>query len=985
MIKRASTSEKRRHSGRSMRSRMRIWFLAVAFVPVLLYIVIDYIAESRSIEILTTRKLTAIRDLKAEQLNRWLDERIGDLHTMSEEEDVTSIIERMHASRERTWDTSGRAELAAFLSLLVDHYDAYRNAVLMFVDDEVIVHSVRKVHVAEKAPLRHLLDAVQEHEEIQLSGMYNLSGDADAPQMWIAAPVHCNAHAGAHLIAVLILEIDLERSVYPLMMKRIGLGETGETLLVNRKSVAVTALRWHDDAALKLKIFAEPAALAASGRNGVIEAEDYRGEEVLAAYTFLPRFGWGLVAKQDLSELTAPLQERTQSLLLGLAGALVIVLLLASLLAGKLTRPIGRIAVASNRMAAGSYEIRIGDQENTELQQMADSFNAMAAAIQHRLELSSRNRHVLTELVTAAGLKVFAERTATHVGQSVDALIAMFYSRSANGDVLLPSGGYGYATDEAPVFSTRKPDGQLGRAVAAGGLQFIRLDQDTEFIFRTIAGTIVPTEFATLPLVIDGELRGAILLAKARPFSDLDRDLLESISLELHSAFHRVLDDEERARLATDLQESNQELESMTEELQQQSEELRLQNIELGDQKTRLVEANRIKGEFLSNMSHELRTPLNAIMTLSRALSLQAGERLTPEEHEYLDIVRTNGKNLLLLINDLLDLSRLDAGTMRLHVTRFDITVLLQDIIQGVSPIAEEKGIDLEITVPDVPVIVQSDERNIRMIVQNIVANAVKFTEQGGVTVQAQEENDAIIIDVHDTGIGIPASQLPSIFDEFRQVDGTTSRQYEGTGLGLAIAAKAAALLNGRITAESQEGEGSHFRVILPAKLEDVPASLPHPPLQGHPRQGSPRPRPPRPRERRRLLIVEDNETIILQLRGTLRDEGYEIRTINRGDEAIDAMRSWKPDVVLLDLMLPALDGFSVIEQMQGEDLLRRLPVIVLTAKDLTSDERFFLTRHGRMRVLQKGEIDEEELLISIYDIVEDAAASSHAADGDGV
>ncbi|MCX6307981.1 MAG: ATP-binding protein, partial [Bacteroidia bacterium] len=239
-----------------------------------------------------------------------------------------------------------------------------------------------------------------------------------------------------------------------------------------------------------------------------------------------------------------------------------------------------------------------------------------------------------------------------------------------------------------------------------------------------------------------------------------------------------------------------------------------------------LDEANKQKTIFLSNMSHELRTPLNSVIALTGVLNRRLAQKIPLEEYSYLEVIERNGKHLLSLINDILDLSRIEAGKEDMEVVQFNAVQLIHEIVDLIEPQAVEKKIDLLYLPQQNELIVESDFKKCRHILQNLIGNAVKFTEKGKVEIIAKKEGEYLNIDIIDTGIGISESQLQHIFDEFRQADNSTSRRFGGTGLGLSIAKKYTAVVGGSITVNSTPGEGSVFTLKLPIHLADDSAEV---------------------------------------------------------------------------------------------------------------------------------------------------------------
>jgi signal transduction histidine kinase/CheY-like chemotaxis protein len=497
---------------------------------------------------------------------------------------------------------------------------------------------------------------------------------------------------------------------------------------------------------------------------------------------------------------------------------------------------------------------------------------------------------------------------------------------------------------------------------------------------------MLPKDIISIPIIIDSVVSGIVSLACVKPYSSRVLEIMEQPWTKgFATALSNMWANAETARLAEELKGTNkrlrgqaEELQAQAEELQAQSEELRQnadelqeQNLELEAQKEQVESANRLKSEFLSNMSHELRTPLNSVMALSRVLMIQAGEKLSQEERSYLEIIERNGRNLLHLINDILDLSKIEAGGMEIHPKSFSVTSTLETILDRVDPMAREKGIRLECQLPDDFPPIESDEARVHQILQNLIANAVKFTRQGSVSVSGSTDDENVSIGISDTGIGISENDLLCIFEEFRQVDGGTTRAYEGTGLGLAIARRTARMLGGDVAVESELGRGSTFTITLPLKwnnalpVSESPAFKP-PGTVGQARAAGlavDDDSTAAGKRHQRLLLVEDNEAAVIQVRTVLEAAGYHVDVVRDGQEALDYVERTIPDGVILDLMMPGIDGFEVLENIRGKDLTAHLPVLILTAKDLTPEDFHKLSANNIQQLIQKGDVDRGGLL----------------------
>lgn len=433
--------------------------------------------------------------------------------------------------------------------------------------------------------------------------------------------------------------------------------------------------------------------------------------------------------------------------------------------------------------------------------------------------------------------------------------------------------------------------------------------------------------------------------------------------------FNSMLAYKKVQKLSDELESKNIILEGQSQEMARQRDELSEQNIELMQQKNKLDEASRIKNVFISNMSHELRTPLNSVISLSGILKRKLSSIIPAEEHSYIDIIEKNGKRLLALINDILDLSRIESGKEKISLSKFTIDELVKMVLVAIESQAQEKNIKLSTHLgKELPALI-SDFSKCRHVLENIVANAIKFTEKGKVDISAVQADDMIHIIVKDTGIGIKQDQLQYIFDEFRQTDESLSKKYEGTGLGLSIAQKNVRLLDGSIEVQSSFGKGSTFTIKLPLKSPQQPADIPIEDLEGYgvPDKSTGQNFAHSFRESS-ILLVEDNDSAVIQITDILEEKSYGLYFAKNGREALKQIDKKIPDIILLDLMMPEIDGFEVLRAIRSNEKTKNIPVIILTAKYISKKELEFLKGNNIFQLVQKGNINKKNLLKIIED-----------------
>jgi len=953
---------------KSIKGRLIFWMLIISILPLLVSAGIIYAQRLRNIKSMQFGKLEAVRDLKVREINRWLEERTGGLLSIAENFGIRDLG-RAFSNPEQTQEELIILQDAETLlkRYLANHRDYIELSVMNTASGRIEV-STDKMRIGEDRSKDLYFTEPLRTGELYIKDIY-YSATLRQPAMTFSAPVRGLAHDGGHVIGVLVARIDLEGSLYDLLLNRTGMGNTGETLIVNSDVVALNELRHRDNAPLRLKIEARPAVMAAGGETGIMETVDYRGEQVMAAYTHILRTGWGFVAKQDLSELYGPIAVMRTSFLIVLAVSFLAIYLAARFLSSSLVRPIGELAEALARLQRGDPEARSRVERNDELGFLARSFNSMADSIQSQMAIQQGNSDLSESMVKAATLDSLGRGALIKLLEITDAQFGVIYLYDEEEALFKRLSSVGVNEELLEPFSGDRFTGELGRALATRKISHTKeIPKDTLFTFTTIAGTAVPRELLTIPLITKDRVTALIALGSLKSFTRESLEILRQSWPGLNTGFSNLLANEETRRLAEKLGSSNDELTSMNDELQSQSEELHQQTEELKAQKQELEikgiqveEANRLKSEFLSNMSHELRTPLNSILALSQLIMTDGIGKDPVQESEYMKVIERNGLILLNLINDILDLSRIEVGQMDLNLSEFEPEDTLRRAAETTRPMAESKKLELQVKIDRAPVM-HSDEKKLRQILLNLLSNAIKFTEEGGIEVVLSESRGEVSFVVRDTGIGISESDLESIFQEFRQVDGSTTRKYEGVGLGLSISQKLAGLLGGRITVQSRPGKGSVFTLLLPARYREEEVI--------EPEAAAAFPEKPPARETPLILVVEDNEVAALQIRSALQGSGWNVTVAPGGSQAIESIAGQVPDLVILDLMMPKVDGFQVLQKMRSERATRRLPVLVLTAKELTSDDRSRLKHNNIRELIQKGSIDREKLVASVARIL---------------
>ncbi|QGV78159.1 HAMP domain-containing protein [Streptomyces ficellus] len=773
-------------------------------------------------------------------------------------------------------------------------------------------------------------------------------------------------------------------------------------------------------------------------------------------------------------------------------------------MAGNLTRQVRAIAAVATAVTRGDLNLKIDVDAAGEIQVLQDNINTMIANLRDTTLANEEQDWLKGNLARISGLMqgrrdlddvaslIMSELTPVVSAQHGAFFLAMptgggnEIGADEDGSYeLCMRGSYGYSAGSMPT-SFRPGETLIG--TAAEEKRTIQVNVPPGYLrISSGLGEAAPAHVVVLPVLFEGKVLGVIELASFQPFTQIQRDFLNQIAEMIATSVNTIsvntktevllkqsqeLTEQLRERSAElesrqkALQDSNAELEEKAELLAQQNRDIEVKNTEIEEARQVLEEraeqlavSMRYKSEFLANMSHELRTPLNSLLILAKLLADNADGNLSPKQVEFAETIHGAGSDLLQLINDILDLSKVEAGKMDVSPTRIALVQLVDYVEATFRPLTAEKGLDFSVRVsPELPATLHTDEQRLLQVLRNLLSNAVKFTDSGAVELVIRPakadvpqsireqlleagslrdaEGDLIAFSVTDTGIGIAASKMRVIFEAFKQADGTTSRKYGGTGLGLSISREIARLLGGEIHAASEPGRGSTFTLYLPLHPTELPPQgYGHghgPELHQHPedgaldvhglpgagtgadrsdrrsgsgalfrhrrraalgaaeqrtalpgrpgQQGQPQPgRPGQPGpasgaggatggsgasevpagaqadaeawqeagEPRRsfdfhgekVLIVDDDIRNVFALTSVLEQHGLSVLYAENGREGIEVLEQHDDvTVVLMDIMMPEMDGYATTTAIRRMPQFAGLPIIALTAKAMKGD-----------------------------------------------
>jgi len=706
---------------------------------------------------------------------------------------------------------------------------------------------------------------------------------------------------------------------------------------------------------------AEAIARTQAGGQGKV-----RAKKVVAHLLKIDEFAQ---AKGDELYLAETVQK--QSLNRQLIIIVCIILLFSMIVSWYLLRgirqPLKQLTMAAKQFSQGKMDARSDYISANEFGTLTTSFNLMAHTVKTQMHISEQTAQLAGVMLRETEARSFCRELLKMLVDHTGSQIAAIYLLNQEKTEFEHFESIGLGRGGRESFSALQLEGEFGAALATGRMHRISdIPEDTRFTFATVSGEFKPQEIITLPLHSDHSVPAVLSLASIHNYDSSIIRLLEDILPMVAARMSGILAFRKIQDLAAQLEHQNSELEAQRENLAIQANELSHQNSELEIQKQQMEEANRLKSAFLSNMSHELRTPLNSVISLSRVLGRRLDGTIPEEEYGYLEVIERNGKNLLMLINDILDLSRIEAGREEISLSQFSIHRLVAEIVAMLETQAKEKDIVIQnLVAEDMPLII-SDADKCLHILQNLISNAVKFINDGKIEISAQLVDTELHITVQDTGIGIAADQLPHIFGEFRQADDSTSRKFGGTGLGLSIAQKYAAHLKGHIDVESILGQGSTFTLRLPVKLSQTGDESRVKTTAGEKFTATSASELAVVGHGQTILLVEDSEPAIIQVTDIVSRHGYRVLVARNGHEALEHIEKSPPEAMILDLMMPEMDGFELLGKIRNTKLASLLPVLILTAKHVTKEELSFLKGNNIHQLIQKGDVNRNDLLAAI-------------------
>jgi CheY-like chemotaxis protein/signal transduction histidine kinase/CHASE3 domain sensor protein len=624
---------------------------------------------------------------------------------------------------------------------------------------------------------------------------------------------------------------------------------------------------------------------------------------------------------------------------------------------------------------------------------------AIVGFLIRRATLMRRHEDWLQSGQVALGSAMRGDQQVAELGHSileflaryVDAIAGAIFVRNKDTGVYARASTYGVPVNAEIPEKFELREGLLGQVAAENKPITISDVPESYLTFGSGLGQDKPRHLVISPGIIDGSVNTVIELGFLRPVEARVLTLLEqasaAIAIAVRSAKYRgelqqLLEETQRqseelqvqgeelrvsneeleeqgralkesqARLEqqqAELEQTNSQLEEQTQQLEVQRDDLARANSAVQLKARELEQASRYKSDFLANMSHELRTPLNSSLILAKLLADNTDENLSDEQVKYAQTIQSSGNDLLNLINDILDLSKIEAGHVEIKPESVTVEQLVNNLRRLFQPVALDRKLEFAVEIaPECPTSIETDVQRLEQVLKNLLSNAFKFTEVGKVELAVRPASDSrVALSVTDTGIGISEEQQGSIFEAFHQADGTISRRYGGTGLGLSISRELVRLLGGTIGLRSRPGEGSTFTVVIPETYD--PALVAPRQLRGAVAAAAPIAAPPARKPvlpkveddrevpsdtRRTLLVIEDDGSFASILRDLSRDMGFRSLVAGTAEEALVLAKQFVPSAIVLDLGLPDQSGLAVLDRLKRDVQTRHIPIHIVSAAD---------------------------------------------------
>lgn len=1015
--------------------KLLILLISVALIPIFIIEYFTYQDSKTELEKANYIHLNTALTSSVNAMSQLFSQELSQANTLSNTPDIIAEFERLNTQSDSVVSPSTKYFLTGIKESRQLHniYLVKKTGDIKFsldsiydVDTNIYTSIFNDNHMAA------LIQKVLRNKQAAHSKFEFHNANDNILSAFIAQPIIKNNT----LLGVIVME--LTPNIFDSITQReLPTGNTGEVLLGhldNNRVSYISPLRFIQTGTNKLSLelnsdMSHAMQLAVQGVSGQGESIDYRLHDVFAQWNYIEKFNIGIVAKIDKSQAMYKLNSLQLTIYLITFSIAIPLIMFAYVIARHYTRPIIEMVNSTDAIANGAVDQELKVTSTDEIGQLATSINEMSNHINQAFKNEEAERW-LQEGVVKLSETMRGNQISTDLADNIVSFVCGYLNAKVGSLYIVKdqhlelAGGFAYiphTSNRSIIFG----DGLIGQVAISKSVMTVNTLPDDYINISSSLGKVPPRTLVIFPLMKDNVVIGVMELGwlddeHSQTYLYLDA-ISESISTALNVAesHHKLQVLLEQSQLhMEELQVREEELKSINEEVEQRSTQLALSQTKLEQQSQELQATNdaleyknseiemsrqeisnkaeqleassRYKSEFLANMSHELRTPLNSMLILSRIMADNDEGNLDDDQVESSKIIHRSGQELLSLINDILDLSKIEAGKMEVLYELYDIRDITYELNGQFNAITTEKGLTFDVCVDDdVPTSMAIDVQKVQQVLKNLLSNSIKFTEQGGITLSVKivpsnqkfnlpslSNQAALAISIIDTGIGISEEKQKAIFEAFQQADGSTSRKYGGTGLGLTISRHLTELIEGELSVDSVLNQGSTFTLYIPIKdaientehaneqvitafeenkADDSSSSFMQ--LQQHIKNTK--------QDNKVIVIIEDDINFSKVLASLATKSGFNCVLANTGAQGINLVKEHQPCGVILDLGLPDLPGADVLDILKEQAETRDIPVHVISGHNKTTE----LTNKGAEAFHQKP-IATEEIRTLLYSLV---------------
>lgn len=793
-------------SFKSIYSRLTYWFLFLTLIPLLFSLSIVYLQSVQIIENRTINKLIAIRDLKVNRLTDWITEREGDMNMLQTEIELTNLETLINKSSYNKNDNitlnTGRNHLNYFINSYSSYAELY---IINPINGKILISTNTlmegKNHLLDNCYTKTLMSRKLVTKDIYYSQRMSKF------TMDYLIPIFSKGNSDNPIIGILVANIDLNNSLYKILSDKVGLGKTGETLIVNQETFALSQLRWFENAPLNLKISADPAKYAASGKTGLIKTIDYRDEYILAAYTYIPKMKWGFICKQDIYELNAPIRQMMGNFVIIFIVISIIVVLFSFSISNTITNPIIELNKSAIKISAGDYSIKNIINTQDEIGSLGISVNEMASSIRSKINIQKQINNISNNIIGLSSLQEFSTVLIEQLKAISKANWNTFYILNETNSKFVPYTSLGIKIESLKPIPTKKSNSAFSLALSKKGAFRLRdFPEDTFCNSESIDNFIKPKEIITIPIVIEKIITAFVLLAKSKTFDKESYDILEQSEASINTSYTSLIANLRVSVLAENVLKINDKLDLKTKQLQKQ-------NISLTKQQNIAIEANKELEAFSYSVSHDLRAPLRHIDGFTKLLYKTLGNKVDEKSQSYFDNVISASKQMNTLIDDLLVFSRM--GRKEVKKGKINMGKIVDTALKSFTNDIKKTKISIIIdAMPDANV----DASLLTQVWINLISNALKFSsniKKPKIHIGLdKDKNQNTVYFIKDNGVGFEQKYVEKLFGVFQRLH--SINEFPGTGIGLANVKRIIIKHGGNIWAEGKINKGASFFFTLP-------------------------------------------------------------------------------------------------------------------------------------------------------------------------